>query len=160
MICFSQIVKLHKNKLDSKMETHIAKTLWPDQMIFVHRYVKFDTFHPAVEKGLPVTRVISRFVLQKLLAEACDRIAGKNIIMNDSVVCDFSEKVKFASIYPHISSFQHYDPLQISFDLMIWSAYLLTLWYHYRMLNLYVQTIPLWNFEANTFPIYFQAIPG
>lgn len=28
------------------------------------RYVKFDTFHPAVEKGLPVTRVINRVALQ------------------------------------------------------------------------------------------------
>lgn len=57
------------------------------------RYVKFDTFHPAVEKGLPVTRVISRFVLQKLLAEACEKIAGKDLILNDCVVCDFEEKV-------------------------------------------------------------------
>jgi zeaxanthin epoxidase len=58
-----------------------------------HWYVKFDTFHPAVDKGLPVTRVISRFTLQKLLAEACDREAGTSIIQNDSVVCDFEEKV-------------------------------------------------------------------
>jgi hypothetical protein len=28
------------------------------------RYVKFDTFHPAVDRGLPVTRVISRVTLQ------------------------------------------------------------------------------------------------
>jgi len=28
------------------------------------RYIKFDTFHPAVSKGLPVTRVISRITLQ------------------------------------------------------------------------------------------------
>ena len=28
------------------------------------RYIKFDTFHPAVDKGLPVTRVISRVTLQ------------------------------------------------------------------------------------------------
>ena len=57
------------------------------------RYVKFDTFHPAVDKGLPVTRVISRFILQKQLAEACEREAGDSIIQNDSVVCDFEEKV-------------------------------------------------------------------
>lgn len=28
------------------------------------RYIKFDTYHPAVDKGLPVTRVISRITLQ------------------------------------------------------------------------------------------------
>ena len=28
------------------------------------RYIKFDTFHPAVDMGLPVTRVISRITLQ------------------------------------------------------------------------------------------------
>jgi len=58
-----------------------------------HWYVKFDTFHPAVEKGLPVTRVISRFTLQKLLAEACEKIAGKDLILNDTVVENFEEKV-------------------------------------------------------------------
>lgn len=55
--------------------------------------MKFDTFHPAVNKGLPVTRVISRFVLQKLLAEACEKLAGKELILNDCVVSDFEEKV-------------------------------------------------------------------
>lgn len=35
-----------------------------------NRYVKFDTFHPAVERGLPVTRVISRHTLQEVLADA------------------------------------------------------------------------------------------
>ena len=33
-------------------------------------YVKFDTFHPAADKGLPVTRVISRVSLQNILAKA------------------------------------------------------------------------------------------
>lgn len=56
-------------------------------------YVKFDTFHPAVDKGLPVTRVISRFVLQKLLAEACQSLAGDSVIMNNTVITDFEEKV-------------------------------------------------------------------
>jgi zeaxanthin epoxidase len=37
------------------------------------RYVKFDTFHPAVSKGLPVTRVISRVTLQQILARAVER---------------------------------------------------------------------------------------
>eukprot|EP00967_Tisochrysis_lutea_P009211 scaffold10912_cov18-Tisochrysis_lutea.AAC.4 len=33
-------------------------------------YCKFDTFHPAVELGLPVTRVINRVTLQQLLSDA------------------------------------------------------------------------------------------
>ena len=46
-----------------------------------------------------MTRVISRFVLQKLLAEACERAAGGDfIIQNNSVVCDYEEKVSFC---PH-----------------------------------------------------------
>ncbi len=39
------------------------------------RYIKFDTFHPAVERGLPVTRVISRVKLQEILARAATRCA-------------------------------------------------------------------------------------
>lgn len=34
------------------------------------RYVKFDTFHPAVNMGLPVTRVINRVTLQQILSDA------------------------------------------------------------------------------------------
>ncbi len=34
------------------------------------RYVKFDTFHPAADQGLPVTRVINRVCLQNVLAKA------------------------------------------------------------------------------------------
>ena len=67
------------------------------QTQFICRYVKFDTFHPAVERGLPVTRVISRFVLQKLLAEACEKVAGKELILNNCVVCDYEEKVDHQS---------------------------------------------------------------
>ncbi|KAG4933547.1 hypothetical protein AAZX31_17G167300 [Glycine max] len=48
-------------------------------------YVKFDTFTPAVERGLPVTRVISRMVLQEILARA----VGEDIIMNASNVVNF-----------------------------------------------------------------------
>lgn len=33
-------------------------------MYTCRRYIKFDTFHPAVDMGLPVTRVISRITLQ------------------------------------------------------------------------------------------------
>ena len=59
----------------------------------LRRYVKFDTFHPAVEKGLPVTRVISRVVLQQILAEACTRVAGEGVILNDCRVVDYEETV-------------------------------------------------------------------
>jgi zeaxanthin epoxidase len=41
-------------------------------------YVKFDTFHPAADRGLPVTRVISRVTLQRILAEAVERAAGEH----------------------------------------------------------------------------------
>jgi hypothetical protein len=36
----------------------------PGLWFIPRRYIKFDTFHPAVSKGLPVTRVISRITLQ------------------------------------------------------------------------------------------------
>ncbi|KAL3646286.1 Zeaxanthin epoxidase, chloroplastic [Castilleja foliolosa] len=50
-------------------------------------YVKFDTFTPAAERGLPVTRVISRMTLQQILARA----VGSDIIMNESNVVDFND---------------------------------------------------------------------
>ncbi|KAI4386683.1 hypothetical protein MLD38_004595 [Melastoma candidum] len=50
-------------------------------------YVKFDTFTPAAERGLPVTRVISRMTLQQILARA----VGDEIILNDSNVVDFED---------------------------------------------------------------------
>ncbi|XP_073121666.1 zeaxanthin epoxidase, chloroplastic [Henckelia pumila] len=50
-------------------------------------YVKFDTFTPAAERGLPVTRVISRMTLQQILAAA----VGSDIIINDSNVVDFED---------------------------------------------------------------------
>ncbi|KAM7516524.1 hypothetical protein LguiA_006107 [Lonicera macranthoides] len=50
-------------------------------------YIKFDTFTPAAERGLPVTRVISRMTLQQILAEA----VGEDIIMNGSNVVDFED---------------------------------------------------------------------
>ena len=61
------------------------------------RYVKFDTFHPAVEKGLPVTRVISRVTLQQILAKACTRVAGEDVILNDCRVIDYDERVHQSS---------------------------------------------------------------
>lgn len=51
------------------------------------RYVKFDTFTPAAEQGLPVTRVISRMTLQQVLACA----VGSDTIMNESNVVDFED---------------------------------------------------------------------
>lgn len=50
-------------------------------------YVKFDTFTPAVDRGLPVTRVISRMTLQQILA----RGLGEDFIMNESNVVDFED---------------------------------------------------------------------
>lgn len=52
------------------------------------RYVKFDTFTPAAENGLPVTRVISRMALQQILARA----VGEDIIMNESNVVNFEDR--------------------------------------------------------------------
>ncbi|GLC48398.1 Synaptonemal complex protein zep1 [Pleodorina starrii] len=57
-------------------------------------YVKFDTFHPAVNKGLPVTRVISRVTLQQVLARAVERYGGPSIIQNGCCVTSFEERVK------------------------------------------------------------------
>lgn len=50
-------------------------------------YVKFDTFTPAAERGLPVTRVISRMTLQQILARA----VGEDVIMNQSNVVSFED---------------------------------------------------------------------
>ncbi|KAK9807697.1 hypothetical protein WJX72_006444 [[Myrmecia] bisecta] len=55
-------------------------------------YVKFDTYHPAVDNGLPVTRVISRHTLQEYLAEAVRKLGGQDVILNDCHVIDFEEK--------------------------------------------------------------------
>ncbi|MQM17579.1 hypothetical protein Taro_050549 [Colocasia esculenta] len=48
-------------------------------------YIKFDTFTPAADRGLPVTRVISRMTLQEILA----RSVGEGVLFNDSNVVDF-----------------------------------------------------------------------
>ena len=55
------------------------------------RYVKFDTYHPAVDRGLPVTRVISRTTLQRILAEAVMELAGENVIQNGVKVVGFED---------------------------------------------------------------------
>ena len=56
-----------------------------DSAQFVFRYAKFDIFTPAAERGLPVTRAISRMALQEILARA----VGYDAIMNESYVVDF-----------------------------------------------------------------------
>ena len=53
----------------------------------VIRYIKFDTFTPAAERGLPVTRVISRMTLQQILVHA----VGEDVIMNESNVVNFED---------------------------------------------------------------------
>nr|AKT95177.1 zeaxanthin epoxidase [Haematococcus lacustris] len=60
-------------------------------------YVKFDTFHPAVERGLPVTRVINRVTLQQLLAEAVIRLGGEDMILGGCHVTAYEEFVDRAS---------------------------------------------------------------
>lgn len=56
-------------------------------------YCKFDTFHPAVDKGLPVTRVISRQVLQEILAKRVIELGGESVIENGVVVQDYRHEV-------------------------------------------------------------------
>ena len=57
-------------------------------------YIKFDTFTPAVERGLPVTRVISRMTLQRILADA----VGQDIILNGSNVVSFEDHGEKVSV--------------------------------------------------------------
>ncbi|XP_031492588.1 zeaxanthin epoxidase, chloroplastic [Nymphaea colorata] len=57
-------------------------------------YIKFDTFTPAAERGLPVTRVISRMTLQEILARA----VGDDLIMNASNVVDFVDDGKKVAV--------------------------------------------------------------
>ncbi|CAI7877931.1 unnamed protein product [Closterium sp. NIES-54] len=57
-------------------------------------YVKFDTFTPAAEGGLPVTRVISRMTLQQILVDA----VGEGIIRNGLTVVDFEDQGKQVAV--------------------------------------------------------------
>lgn len=50
-------------------------------------YCKFDTYTPAVERGLPVTRVVSRMKLQEILARA----VGPEIVRNGATVTGFQD---------------------------------------------------------------------
>lgn len=64
----------------------------------MNRYVKFDTFTPAVEQGLPVTRVISRMTLQQILASA----VGSDVIKNESNVVHFEDDGQKVHIFDFI----------------------------------------------------------
>lgn len=44
-----------------------------------------------MDKGLPVTRVISRITLQEILSDAVERLAGKKVINNSANVVGFEE---------------------------------------------------------------------
>eukprot|EP00889_Picochlorum_renovo_P002739 jgi/Picre1/29769/NNA_005151.t1 len=70
--------------LDDEQQQSKCSTMW---------YCKFDTFHPAVNKGLPVTRVISRQVLQEILAERVMSLGGEAVIENGVHVVDYRQEV-------------------------------------------------------------------
>lgn len=78
-------------------------------------YIKFDTFSPAAERGLPVTRVISRMSLQQILARA----VGDDIILNDSNVVDFVDDGKKVTVILENGQ-QHEGDLLVGAD-GIWS---------------------------------------
>ena len=52
-----------------------------------------------MDNGLPVTRVISRVLLQEKLAEAARRYGGDKIIQNDCHVVDFEEVLCRRGLY-------------------------------------------------------------
>ena len=56
-------------------------------------YCKFDTFHPAVDRGLPVTRVISRQVLQEILAKRVEELGGVDVVENGVTVTEYKQEV-------------------------------------------------------------------
>lgn len=55
-------------------------------------YCKFDTFHPATDKGLPVTRVISRHTLQDILADKVMELGGPGVIVNGVNIVDYQNE--------------------------------------------------------------------
>lgn len=56
-------------------------------------YVKFDTYHPAYSKGLPITRVINRMRLQEVLTNYVVKYGGEGVISNDSHVVGYREGI-------------------------------------------------------------------
>jgi zeaxanthin epoxidase len=55
-------------------------------------YCKFDTFHPAVDRGLPVTRVISRQILQEVLAKRVEELGGRDVVENGVNVVEYKHE--------------------------------------------------------------------
>ena len=51
-----------------------------------------------------MTRVISRVTLQQILAKACTRVAGEDVILNDCRVVDYVERVSHSSETVHPSA--------------------------------------------------------
>ncbi|GFR49452.1 hypothetical protein Agub_g11512 [Astrephomene gubernaculifera] len=81
-------------------------------------YIKFDTFHPAVKKGLPVTRVISRVTLQLILARAVERLGGPSVICNGCGLRSFEERTSPATGRPEVVV-QLEDGRSASADLLV-----------------------------------------
>lgn len=56
-------------------------------------YVKFDTFSPAADAGLPVTRVINRVTLQEILCRHVQKWSsrGPDVILEGSHVISFQQ---------------------------------------------------------------------
>lgn len=68
-----------------------------------------------MERGLPVTRVISRMTLQQILARA----VGEEIIMNESNVVDFEDDGEKVSGYFQNSKYQErLELLLVSFKIV------------------------------------------
>lgn len=63
----------------------------------LQRYCKFDTYHIAVDRGMPVTRVVSRFTLQRILMDTVERIGGCGVVQGGSHVVSYAEGTDFAT---------------------------------------------------------------
>lgn len=61
-------------------------------------YCKFDTFHPAVDNGLPVTRVIGRYTLQQILADRVKALGGDDIVTNGVKILRYENGPGFAKV--------------------------------------------------------------
>ncbi|KAH7623047.1 hypothetical protein Ndes2526B_g02344 [Nannochloris sp. 'desiccata'] len=61
-------------------------------------YCKFDTFHPAVDNGLPVTRVIGRYTLQQILADRVRALGGDDVITNGVHIMKYENHPGYAKV--------------------------------------------------------------
>jgi zeaxanthin epoxidase len=61
-------------------------------------YCKFDTFHPAVDNGLPVTRVIGRYTLQQILADRVRALGGDDVITNGVHIVKYENHPGYAKV--------------------------------------------------------------